>query len=642
VKLRAAMYHAGSRDPHGADSGTMTSEKDNTQFIEAARSHGMLSQERAAEVLKNAGETDVAATVVLQRGLMDAHQVDMIQTLVAGAESIPGYTLLDIIGYGGMGVVFRARQETLDREVALKTILVGGRIDEAIQRFRKEATSIARLNHPNIVTAFDSGQQDGRIYLSMEFVKGQNLSQYVQEHGTLSEAEALSFTRQAAMGLAHAWEHGIVHRDIKPDNLLITHPSGIDQARTVKITDLGLAHLNTDSEATRLTQPGAAVGSPLYMAPEQLSGDAVDCRSDIYSLGSTLYFMLSNRAPFDGDSVASVLYNKAAGKSVPLTEVASVNDETRQLVATMMAVTPDDRIQNYQTLVDTIDDALQHSHTKQTSLTTRTDAVLARKQSLPVNSALQDTTLTASAPTPEPTCLQSAARMPLWIPVVGVLAIVVGTFLAWPSRHEMTTREPPRQEMRRTWEEPLFSGSSLTGWRSSPGIELSIETDPVESATVLSLNSGTTPSGWATRQLPVPNSGNPWFEIGSHVLPGSSQAGGITFGITNAGPEYRLRITNDAAILLNDSTGETIATQASLPPITENSVSVMLRFQPGGWQISVSGSLIATVPVREGTQPAFRLFTEGGQTYFSDLNAAGLEVIAPPPNTGLPAEAPAD
>jgi len=403
----------------------MTSENDNTQFIEAALSHGMLSQELATDVLKNASQTDVAATVVLQRGLMNAHQVDIIQTLVAGAHSIPGYTLLDIIGYGGMGVVFRARQNALDREVALKTILVGGRIDEAIQRFRKEATSIARLNHPNIVTAFDSGQHDGRIYLSMEFVKGQNLSQYVQEHGTLSESDALSFTRQAALGLDHAWEQGIVHRDIKPDNLLITQPSGIDRERIVKITDLGLAHLNTEPDATRLTQTGAAVGSPLYMAPEQLSGESVDCRSDIYSLGSTLYFMLSNRAPFAGDSVASVLYNKAAGKSIPLTDVANVSDGTRRLVETMMTAAPDQRIQNYESLVSEIDSVLRRTASRQTAVTSSTDPMLPTQQPIPVNSAMQDTTLVEFDPGPDRTPGTTPARMPRWIPLAGVAAIVV-------------------------------------------------------------------------------------------------------------------------------------------------------------------------------------------------------------------------
>jgi serine/threonine protein kinase len=271
---------------------------------------------------------------------------------------IPSYTISDIIGHGGMGVVFRARQETLDRDVALKMILVGGRVEESIQRFRNEATSVARLNHPNIVTAFDSGQHDGRIFLSMELVDGHNLTDYVKHHRTLSDEEALGITRQAALGLAHAWEHGIVHRDIKPDNLLITLPSEFDQSRTVKITDLGLAHLSANSDAARITQTGAAVGSPLYMSPEQLSSGNVDCRSDIYSLGSTLYFMLSGQAPFQGESIAAVLYNKAAGKSVPLTEVANVGERVATLVTRMMETEPKNRIQDYRSIVTEIDSIL--------------------------------------------------------------------------------------------------------------------------------------------------------------------------------------------------------------------------------------------------------------------------------------------
>jgi|GEM_PF-2936060 len=615
----------------------MTSENDNTQFIEAALSHGMLSQELATDVLKNASQTDVAATVVLQRGLMNAHQVDIIQTLVAGAHSIPGYTLLDIIGYGGMGVVFRARQNALDREVALKTILVGGRIDEAIQRFRKEATSIARLNHPNIVTAFDSGQHDGRIYLSMEFVKGQNLSQYVQEHGTLSESDALSFTRQAALGLDHAWEQGIVHRDIKPDNLLITQPSGIDRERIVKITDLGLAHLNTEPDATRLTQTGAAVGSPLYMAPEQLSGESVDCRSDIYSLGSTLYFMLSNRAPFAGDSVASVLYNKAAGKSIPLTDVANVSDGTRRLVETMMTAAPDQRIQNYESLVSEIDSVLRRTASRQTAVTSSTDPMLPTQQPIPVNSAMQDTTLVEFDPGPDRTPGTTPARMPRWIPLAGVAAIVVVTFLAWPARRDVATSNQPEVEMRQTWAEPLFSGSSLEGWQSSHGTEMSIETDPIEQATVLSLNPRRSPSGWASKRLPVPPEGTPWFELESHILLGSASAGGMLFGLTDSEAEYHLRITEESAVLLNHFTGDALAPKIRLPPATQNSASVVVRLQPDGWRVVVNGSLYGgALPIRRGTVPTVRLLTEGGQTYFSDINAAGLEAVD---TTGSPARA---
>ncbi len=601
----------------------MTAENDNTQFIEAARAHGMLSQELARDVLTRASETDVAATVVLQRGLMDAHQVDIIQTLVAGTNSIPGYTLLDIIGYGGMGVVFRAQQNTLDREVALKTILVGGRVDESIQRFRKEATSIARLNHPNIVTAYDSGQHDGRIYLSMELVKGQNLSHFVEEHGTLSEDEALSFTRQAALGLAHAWEHGIVHRDIKPDNLLVTHPSEIDQARTIKIADLGLAHLNTDSDATRLTQTGAAVGSPLYMAPEQLSEDKVDCRSDIYSLGSTLYFMLSNRAPFAGDSVAAVLYNKAAGKSIPLTDVANVNNTTRQLVETMMTASPDDRIQDYRSLVFQIDCALQTAHTQQTTVAASTAPMLPRHQATIVDSALQDTTLVESDPTPAPTERQSNAKVPIWIPVVGVLVIAVGTFLAWPSRQNVPTANQSKIQMHRTWAEPLFSGSSLDGWRSSPGTEMSIENDPVERATALSLNAKQT--GTASRRIPIPVDTEPWFELETSILLGGSSTGGLLFGSIESTPEFRLSIASDTATLLNETTGKTLAVQPGLDRSNEVPVFVSLRRQPNGWLVRINDLAMEVAPAEESAQPRVQFFTEHGQTFFTSIIAAGLQ-----------------
>jgi len=254
---------------------------------------------------------------------------------------------------------------------------------------------------------------------------------------------------------------------------------------------------------------------------------------------------------------------------------------------------------------------------------------------MPVNSALQDTTLVESDLTPAPKQLQPPATMPRWIPVVGVLAIVVGTFLAWPTRQDDQTPTFAEVEMRHTWRESLFSASSTDGWRSSGGLELTIETDPVEQATALSLNATRIPTGWATRRLPIPADSDPWFEVESQILLGSSSAGGVLFGLTDAEAEYRLRITSDAASLLNDSTNETLGTRAVLPPTAENPVSVRLRLQPTGWRIFVNGSQIGTAPVREGTQATIQLFTEEGQTFFTDINVTGLEVVTVAPEASI-------
>ncbi len=460
----------------------MTAEDDNSRFIAAAQTEGMLTEQLANELLSSAGDTDTAATLALQRGFMDARQVDIIQTLVSRSQSIPGYTIIDLIGHGGMGVVFRARQETLDREVALKTILVGGRVDEAIQRFKNEATNVARLNHPNIVTAFDSGQHEGRIFLSMELVNGEDLTDYVKHHGKLAPEEALGITRQAAIGLAHAWEHGIVHRDIKPDNLLITVPSEFDQSRTVKIADLGLAQLNTDSEAARITQTGATVGSPLYMAPEQLSSSKADCRTDIYSLGSTLYFMLSGRAPFVGNSVAAVLYNKAAGSSPPLAEVADVDDRVASLVTWMMRTDPSERPQNYRAVVTEIDAIIGASSSKADAADLEATQNLTTRRPPEMDAALLQTAIVGADGSPEPTSqLQKKRARKSWLiaAATGALLISIVAYRATQPSGVLGTPIAERIVMERTWAAALFDGQSQDRWDArTPGTQWEVKPDP--------------------------------------------------------------------------------------------------------------------------------------------------------------------
>lgn len=610
----------------------MTAAENNAKFVRAARTQGMLTEPIAAEVLKAAGESDVAATLVLQRGLMDARQVDMIQTLVSGSEAIPGYTIIDIIGHGGMGVVFRARQETLDREVALKTILVGGRVDEAIQRFRNEATSVARLNHPNIVTAFDSGQHEGRIYYSMELVDGQNLTDYVEHRRNLSATEALAITRQAALGLAHAWEHRIVHRDIKPDNLLMTAPSEFDQSRTVKITDLGLAHLNSDTDAARITQTGAAIGSPLYMPPEQLNGSEVDCRSDIYSLGSTLFFMLSGRAPFDGESVSAVLYNKASGNSVPLTDVADVDDRVVKLVNWMMASAPDDRPQDYRAVVSAIDDISGSSSSGIPAPDLAATQNVGPYAASPRDATLHNTSVAGTDTSPGPGVFTTPAGRRRWLLSACVSAVLLaGISLVWFSRTPATTGPImiERLDTGTSWASPLFDGQSLDGWdRPTAGTPWEVTTDPVEQAFALSGNTRKDQTGSIRRRIPELIAAEaPWFEVETNVLLQSAEAAGIQFGMTDAFPGFRLQITEQQITLLGPA-DDILASQP--PPVSpsEYPLHVRVRLQPNGWLVEVNDEAIGSAPPQNGLLPEILLFIESGQAFFSGINAAGLQLAS--------------
>lgn len=214
----------------------------------------------------------------------------------------PRYEVFGLIGKGGMGDVYRARHRMMNRTVALKVIKREFvRKPEAVDRFRREVTAAAQLSHPNIVTAFDAEQAEDVHYLVMECVDGIDLSRTVKDRGALSVSEACDYMRQAAVGLQHAHERGMVHRDIKPHNLMLTDDG------TVKILDFGLASLAPvalpDDEAMELsgdlTAAGAIMGTPDFISPEQArDARSADIRSDIYSLGMTLYFLLAGRVPF--------------------------------------------------------------------------------------------------------------------------------------------------------------------------------------------------------------------------------------------------------------------------------------------------------------------------------------------------------
>jgi hypothetical protein len=219
----------------------------------------------------------------------------------------PRYRLLQVLGAGGMGTVYRAEHRLMDRCVALKVIRRDLITDPgAIERFHREVKAAARLTHPNIVHAYDAEQAGETHMLVMEFVEGKSLDRVVAEEGTLPVARACDYIRQAALGLQHAFERGMVHRDIKPQNLMRT-PEG-----TIKVLDFGLARfarasalavepspIQMGSECAPLTLTGSLMGTPDYMAPEQAANphDA-DIRADIYSLGCTLYFLLTGRVPF--------------------------------------------------------------------------------------------------------------------------------------------------------------------------------------------------------------------------------------------------------------------------------------------------------------------------------------------------------
>ena len=226
------------------------------------------------------------------------------------------YTILYELGQGAMGTVYRAHDPQIDREVALKTIslhMLGGQDEEEFrQRFFREARAAGKLSHPGIVTIHDAGEDASTRtpYLVMEFIPGLTLES-LGEGGALPQEKALELTRQIAEALDYAHARGIVHRDIKPANILV------DAEGRAKITDFGIAKLAT----SKFTQTGMVLGTPAFMSPEQLTAQPVDGRSDIFSLGTIFYWLLTGKRPFGGDTLAALSYSVVHAAPPPLAEV---------------------------------------------------------------------------------------------------------------------------------------------------------------------------------------------------------------------------------------------------------------------------------------------------------------------------------
>lgn len=223
------------------------------------------------------------------------------------------YELHRKLAQGGMANVYLARDLLLDRPVAVKVLFPEHARDDAfVERFRREATAAANLNHPNVVAIYDWGQQHGTYYIVMEYVEGRPLSDIIRTEGPLHPDRAAEITADVAAALAFAHRNGVVHRDVKPGNILIT---GTGQ---VKVADFGIAQASSNADATQnLTQAGAVMGTATYFSPEQAQGLPVDPRSDLYSLGCVLYEMLTARPPFSGDSPVAIAYKHVQEQPYP-------------------------------------------------------------------------------------------------------------------------------------------------------------------------------------------------------------------------------------------------------------------------------------------------------------------------------------
>ncbi len=493
------------------------------QFCDGVQQSGVLEGEVLAEFSKLRAKFTAArdlAQDVIRRNWLTAYQVNQIfqqqgQNLVVGP-----YVILERIGEGGMGQVFRARQKLLNRIVALKLIrkecLDNPRV---VQRFQREIRAAGQLSHPHIVRAYDADLVDGTYYIAMEFIEGQDLAKIVKDRGPLPFDQACEYIRQAALGLQHAFERGMVHRDIKPANLLVMRAAASDRRRSsgeipisaervskssgmisradiaakypwgvVKLLDLGLARCTdpfTGQAATHLTQIGSVMGTPEYIAPEQArDSHTSDVRADLYSLGCTLYFLLTGQPPFPHgtitekllqhqmdipDSIAKARSERLFGwkNSVEVVVPAEVD----RVVCKLLEKQPDRRFQTPLELANELRDVLKILAERPAPplvevLADATDEMRAIPASLPIDENLQ----TIVQPMPAPAARGPRVRRFHWVAPTaiatagGLFFIAAATLLAAVLGRGMYTHASPAKNDANA--KPKET-TSISGWKKT-------------------------------------------------------------------------------------------------------------------------------------------------------------------------------
>src|SRR3954451_6182906 len=296
------------------------------------------------------------ADLLVENSFITVNQAKCIRSALTEKRSeIPGYHLIGMIGKGAMAKVYKARQISLDRIVAIKVLpQKSSENPEFVDRFHKEGKAAARLAHNNIVQAIDVGTtSENRHFFVMEYIEGKTLYDIMQpppvgEGRNFSENEALDIMIQICDALVHAHERGLIHRDVKPKNIILT-PQGV-----AKLTDLGLARSTDDKHAAE-SEAGKAYGTPYYISPEQIRGDVdIDFRADIYSLGATMYHLVTGRPPFDGETPAAVMHKHL---KQPLTPADHVNTALSAGVGEIIDVAmAKDRDERYQSTEDMLED----------------------------------------------------------------------------------------------------------------------------------------------------------------------------------------------------------------------------------------------------------------------------------------------
>ncbi|QEF97598.1 Serine/threonine-protein kinase PK-1 [Stieleria maiorica] len=627
------------------------------KFIETCLELQLLKETDAKSLEQQVGQDGQGISqLALQRGLLTPAEVDIVHALQHPSDTVPGYQILDLVGRGGMGAVYRAVQTDLDRIVALKIILISNVAHpNATARFEREAKALARLRHPNIVQAFNFGKHDGRYHFAMEFVPGRTCEQVVREAGTMSPQSVWSIVRQVASGLLHAVGQNLIHRDIKPANLILLPPPEGSAAKTdiVKIADFGLAMFaDPSAEQLKITTGEKVMGSPAYMSPEQFGGREVDFRTDMYSLGATAWHLMFGKPPHQGRSIASLYQQKSERLLVHPDDLPiQLPREQMTLLLDLLDPDPEVRPASYQQLIDQIDALLVNAAA--TPTTVPSSAVdehpnrgfISEQPTVERVSPLaeEETPTASSGASSGESVTQTIAlsharsirriRMSRWISAVGILAVAALAIGGFQYYRSLPAARVPTRVIGSV---PLFDGVTLSGWDvggSMVGAWNTLQAPDASTAIACITPKGALTRRYATDSIP---------RISVFVWPQKeSGAIDIDFAFDPSDPSSRrgcVRLQGDqyqVGTKTSDFGDVDVAFRSdALPTIFDRFHVIDIERQRDDWFVFLEEKFIGSLPVEDVTNgSAIRLVVHENrsrtadrpQAFFADVQLDELE-----------------
>lgn len=569
---------------------------DDRRILTLAVSRKMLTADEAQTLLNLADETnDSICDLAIRRDLLSAADIDSLRPLTSPTSYLNDYEFVDLVGQGAAGTVYKARQVRLNRIVAIKLLKQSALENQtATARSQIEAQLGARMQHPNIAAVYDYGVEHGRIYLAMEYIEGRSLLEQIEAHGPIDERVAVQLIQQVMNALSHAAANDVIHRDIKPANLVLTNDltqlNMASDVPAVKVLDFGLAFEGRNEDATRLTADGAALGTPCYVAPEQLTNSTVDIRADIYGLGATLFHMVTGTQPFCGENAFQAMAAKMRGNEDWRNKLDGVSDPVRHLILDMTHHDVDARIADY--------------------------GMLAKRLAQLLNPDAAPSTLSRFSGSTTANSRRKRTRLLSLVAAVVLMAAAIGGYVVWSDQ-----AVPTRIEVETVSGHSLFTGleSPTKGvgrgtWRAATDLE---------GGYVLA---GTT--GWLRFKesaRPLAHPGFYHFEVG--VNPLGNAAADICFGIQQSGACKIIRLQNGVARFGSGRMGsdEFVADKATAPIELQQGTdgpayqSVRIEHQSAGWFITVIGEPLAAVSADEDDRPDFVLSAEKGTVHFESI-----------------------